>query len=342
MGRARRMPTIKDVAREAGVSVGTASRVISGHASVASELRERVQRAVRRLGYKPNLAARALRTNRVDVLGLILPDITNPFFAQLAREVEVAAAARGLLVMLANTMGRADLEASRLEAVLDRSPRGVLIVPASDAAGDGGAGSGAALAGREGIPLVALDRPVPGLTLVSVDNRASAALAAEHLAALGHRRIAYLAGPPDTQVAREREAGFTRRLREVAPDATLLRAEGAFDYASGERVARAMGREVTAIAAASDQQAVGVIRAARDLGLRVPDDLSVVGFDDIALAALVVPRLTTIRQPARRLAEAAVARALDGGEGDVRELGELVVRDSTGAPGGPSGGAPRP
>lgn len=319
------MPTIKDVAREAGVSVGTASRVISGHASVASELRERVQRAVRRLDYKPNLAARALRTNRVDVLGLILPDITNPFFAQLAREVEIAAAARGLLVMLANTLGAPGLEAQRLSAILDRAPRGVLIVPASD---------GAAVQVRDGISCVALDRPVPGLPLVSVDNRLSAALAAEHLAGLGHRRIAYLAGPLDTQVAREREVGFSRRLAEVAPEAVVRRAEGAFDYASGERMAREILAEggVTAIAAASDQQAVGVIRAARDFGLRVPDDLSVVGFDDVALAALVVPRLTTIRQPARRLAEVAVARVLDGGEGDVRELGELVVRDSTGAP----------
>jgi LacI family transcriptional regulator len=318
------MATIKDVAREAGVSVGTASRVMTGSTSVAADLRERVYRAVRTLDYKPNLAARALKTNRVDVIGLILPDITNPFFAQLAREVEIAAAAEGLFVMLASSLGRPELEAYRMRAFLHRSLSGIIVVPAADQT---------PMPRAEGVPIVALDRAGAGLPLVALDHARSAALAADHLWTLGHRRIGYIAGPRGMAVSRERERGFAERLAALGP-ASVLRVEGEFDYASGERLARELlagAPTLTAIAAASDQQAIGVIRAARDLGLRVPDDLSVVGFDDIALAALVVPRLTTIRQPARLLAQSAVRRILDP-EPDPKpelHLGELVARDST-------------
>lgn len=327
------MTTIRDVAREAGVSVGTASRALSGNATVAADLRARVAAAVAALGYRPNLAAQTLRTNRTDIIGLVLPDITNPFFAQLAKEIEAAASARGLSVMLSNSLGDAALEAVRVTAILDRGPRGVIVVPSRD---------GIRVPRRAGIPCIALDRAIEGLPLVAIDNALSAALAADHLLGLGHRRLAYIAGPAATAVARDRERGFTARIAALARDLgpiEVARREGAFDYASGERLTRellpeapapALGR-VTAIAAASDQQAIGVVRAARDLGVRVPEDLSVIGFDDIALADLIVPRLATIRQPVRVLAEAAIRRVLDPEDGpsDDRFLGELVIRGST-------------
>lgn len=324
------MVTIKDVARRAGVSVGTASRVASKNVTVKPALRARVESAMQEMDYKPNLAARALRTNRVEIVGLILPDITNPFFAQLAKDVEIAAATVGLSVILANSLGHPGMENERIGAILDQAPRGIIIVSSSDQS---------SIATRPGIPCIALDRPCCDFPLVSIDNVKSAALAADHLYSLGHRRIGYIAGPRDTLIARQRASGFIDRIAALstATDVIdLIVREGAFDYASGESIGRELltSNQIrpTAIAAASDQQAIGVIRVARDLGLRVPADLSVVGFDDVALANLVVPRLSTIRQPVSEMAARVIAMIVGTRDLEVadRFLATLVVRDSSG------------
>lgn len=327
------MATIRDVAELACVSVGTVSRVMSKNTTVKSALKKRVLTAVKELNYKPNLSARALRTNRVDVIGLIVPDITNPFFSQLALCIETEAAKRGHSVMLANSHGDAAIERRQLSALLDHALRGIVVVAASDTAGP---------RFETDVSIVSLDRRFDRFPLVSTDHRDGSAKVANYLFELGHRQIAYIAGPQDTEVARARKHGFVARIEQLNRQDAALKVEifeGRFNYDSGEQ----LGRRIlagsapwipTAIAAASDQLAIGVLRAMRDLDMNAPADCSVVGFDDIELASLVVPRLTTIRQPTERLARAALEH-LFSSEEKIREIsikGELVVRGSTGKP----------
>jgi len=324
------MPTIKDVARKAGVSVGTVSRVLSKNETVKEPLKKRVLAAMQALNYKPNLAARALRTNSIEVIGLVVPDITNPFFSQLAKNIEMEAAKRGHSVMLANSHDDIEAEKTQISVLLDRSVCGVIVVATSD----GGKGH------KADVPIVSLDRRFGTYPLVATDHYDGSQKIADHLVGLGHRRIAYIAGPQSMEVARERRDGFVARIEELSnPDdpISLSVHEGQFDYDSGEEIGRTIlkdaptGTRPTAIAAASDQQAIGVLRCARDLKLAVPKDLSVTGFDDITLASLVVPRLTTLRQPIERLAVTAVERVLAGEAARADEAigGEVVVREST-------------
>lgn len=327
------MPTIKDVAKLADVSIGTVSKVLALDPTVKALLRDRVSAAVEDLGYRPNLAARALRTNRLDVIGLVVPDITNPFFAQLAKCIETEAARVGHTVMLANSHDDAETERRQLSTLLDRAPRGIVIVAAADLG---------ALGYETKVPIVSIDRRFGTYPLISTDHAQGAAQVADHLVGLGHRRIAYIAGPRTTLVGRMRQAGFTERFRAATandPTASLDLSEGRFDYHSGEEIGRRLlsvdpARRPTAIAAASDQIAIGVMRAARDLGISVPGDVSVTGFDDIELASLIVPRLTTLRQPVPEIGAAAIELLI--GEGviarDVEYCGRLVLRESSTAP----------
>ncbi|MBB4234478.1 LacI family DNA-binding transcriptional regulator [Rhizobium esperanzae] len=326
-----KMPTVKDVAEYAGVSVGTVSRVLSGEAAVKPMLREKVNDAISALGYRPNVTARALRTSRTDVIGFIVPDITNPFFAQLAASVERAALERAHSLMLASSHDDRDAEQSHVLAFLDRSVRGIIVVASSDSPG---------LHLEAAIPVISLDRRFGAFPLVSTNHAQAAALMADHLYEFGHRHIAYIAGPPDTEAGRMRRQGFVGRIDRFGKTGEPVELEiayGKFDYESGERIARDLlsrppQDRPTAIAAASDQQAIGALRAARDLKIDVPRKLSVTGFDDISLANLVVPRLTTICQPADMLARRAVGLLLDEPSGRRDEMvdGALVVRGSTG------------
>ena len=326
-----RMPTVKDVAEYAGVSVGTVSRVLSGEAAVKPALREKVNEAISALGYRPNVTARALRTSRTDVIGLIVPDITNPFFSQLAASVERAALERGHSLMLASSHDDRGAEESHVLAFLDRSVRGVIVVASSDGPG---------LHLETAVPIISLDRRFGAFPLVSTNHTQAAALIADHLYELGHRHIAYIAGPPDTEAGRMRKEGFVSRIGRLGKKGDPVELEiayGKFDYESGERIARDLlsrppQDRPTAIAAASDQQAIGALRTARDLKIDVPRKLSVTGFDDISLANLVVPRLTTIRQPADMLARRAVGLLLEEPSSTDDEMvdGSLIVRGSSG------------
>ncbi|WP_299678728.1 LacI family DNA-binding transcriptional regulator [uncultured Roseobacter sp.] len=322
------MSTVKDVAREAGVSVGTVSKVLSNNTTVKTALRDRVLKAASDLNYRPNMAARALRTNKINILGLVVPDITNPFFAQLALRIETEAADRGHTVMLTNSHDDAATEERQIAALLEQSPRGLIIAASNDSS---------ARLHRSDIRVVSLDRRFHSSPLVSTDHAKGSERGAAHLIGLGHRRLAYLAGPQNTEVGRQRRLGFERCVARAG--LSLEVREGLFDYESGEQMARALlsgpaPQRPTAIAAASDQMAIGVLRAARDMEIPVPEALSVVGFDDITLAALVVPRLTTIAQPTERLAKEAVRRVLMDGEAPAQDAliqGELVIRGSTAA-----------
>ncbi|MCA1493738.1 LacI family DNA-binding transcriptional regulator [Sinorhizobium alkalisoli] len=326
----RRMPTVKDVAEQAGVSVGTVSRVLAGEAAVKPALREKVTDAIAALGYRPNVTARALRTSKTDVIGLIVPDITNPFFAQMAASIESAAMQRKHTVMLASSHNDPEAERHHISAFLDRSVCGIIVAASSQ---------GPHLPGDLPIPIISLDRRFADFPLVSTNHAQAASLMADHLYGLGHRRIAYIAGPPDTEVGRLRQQGFVDRLRRLgetgeAVDLTIY--PGKFDYESGEMIARevlslAPDKRPTAIAAASDQQAIGALRAASDLKIDVPRELSIAGFDDISLAKLVVPRLTTVCQPVEKLAMRAVALLFGGSFTAKDEMidGSLIARGST-------------
>jgi len=278
----------------------------------------------------PSAEQPAARTNGISVIGLIVPDITNPFFAQLAKSVEMEAGTRGLMVMLANSHDDADIERTQVRALYQRSVAGIIVAATSDSS----------VPYQANVPIVSIDRRYGHHPLISTDQRDGARKLADHLHKLGHRRIAYIAGPESMEVARQRRDGFTRRIANLslADDPIEITVEeGTFDFESGEEIARRLlsaenvDARPTAIATASDLQAIGVLRGAQDLGVRIPGELSVVGFDDITLASIVVPRLTTFRQSLEEMASGALDRILntDVPPTDYAIRGSLVVREST-------------
>ena len=330
------MPTMRDVARVAGVSLGTVSRVINDHADVSPELRRKVQEAIRELEYEPNVLARNMRRQRTGTLGIVLPDLTAPFFTELLRQTERAAGDAGFAVLVGNSSGSRDIEGAYLTRFADRGVDGLIFCPSEDVQ---------AVDIPRRLGLVAIDRELQGYDLVSCDHEAGAAAAVEHLFELGHRRIACIAGPSTVSVFRQRLAGYravaqpTLRELGIAPD-TYVQMES-LDRQRGLESAHALLAQEprpTAIFACSDQQAAGVLSACTERGLRCPEDVSVIGFDDIPLAAMTTPRLSTVRQPIEAIADAAVAQVLTRIES--REAapqrrilpGQLRLRQSTAPP----------
>ena len=339
------MASITEVARLAGVSTATASRVVSSSAyPVSARTRERVLEAARELDYVPNALARGLLKSTVPVVGVIVHDITDPYFSEVVRGIEDAASPGGHLVITCSSDRIAERENSYVRLL--RSMRaGALIFAGSGiddpATNDEMARHLAAMRGY-GAAVVHLSPHAMGEPEVGIDNVAGVAAMVDTLAGLGHRRIAYLAGPTSLFVARHRLEGYRRGLAAngLPPDdqlvvATPFTAEGA---AAG--VDELLRREVpfTAIACASDLLALGAMRRLGELGVRVPDQVSVSGFDDVPMAAMVAPRLTTVRLSLHELGGRGFAwaeRRLAGEEPD-REIlpTEVVVRDSTAPPPG--------
>ncbi|MBE3575894.1 MAG: LacI family DNA-binding transcriptional regulator [Firmicutes bacterium] len=290
------MTTIYDVARQAGVSVATVSRVLNGEAHVAPETRQKVLHVVQQLGYRRNGLARGLATRATRLLAFLVPDISNPYFPEVARGVEDAANAAGYHVILCNTDDRARKEQEYLEALLDRRIDGAVIIPVAE-----GSRVPKLLKGT-GLPAVLLDRDIdPELDTVMADNVAGARQAMRHLLGLGHRRIAAITGPTRSSTARERLEGYRQALaeHEIPFDPDLV-VEGDFRRPSGyQGMLRLLDlpQPPTAVFAANDMMALGALHAAEERGVRVPEDLAVVGFDDIALAEATRPKLTTVAQP---------------------------------------------
>jgi LacI family transcriptional regulator len=295
-----------------------------------------VRRAIRTLRFHPNVFARSLRRKRSDTIGHLIPDITNPYFAEAAKGVEDAAQRAGLAVLLCDSENDPDREVRYLDILKDRRVDGLLYVTAGD-------GSSLRSIWR-GAPLVIMDREVPGVQAASVttDNEQGAFEVTRLLLAAGHRRVGFLAGPRRLEPARLRLRGYRRALRlaGVADDAKWIR-RCPFTVEGGRLAMEALLRVApppTAVVASNDVMALGAIQAAEKAGLRVPDDISVVGFDDIPLAALTRPPLTTVAQPVRRMGEVAVELLLAQlrGKGDARRRvvlePQVVARQSTGAP----------
>jgi LacI family transcriptional regulator len=351
--------TIADVARRAHVSTATVSRVLAGLGHARPETRDRILAAARDLDYRPSGVARSLKRRSTETLGLIVTDIENPYFPQLVRAVEDAARAMGYSILLCNANDDPEREARYLDLLVERRVDGLII-----AASNLGSRHLAWLAASP-LPVVLVNTAAADIDLPAIhsDNRAGSALAARHLLGLGHRRFGYLMPPPRNVDAPVRLAGVRDALAEAGLGAdSLAIARGAPLVGGGEAAMlelldRAPG--VTAVLAYNDLMAIGAMRAIRRRGLTVPDDISVIGFDDVAVAAYVEPSLTTLSQStaemgywavehlARRLhAPDEAAPGRDGpADGTTRARivtlpVRLEVRGSTGPP--PKEGNPAP
>jgi LacI family transcriptional regulator len=287
-----------------------------GPRGVSDEKRRRVLDAVRALGYRPNAIARSLRSRRTNILGLVLPSSASPYFAALAHAIEEAAAARGYQVVVANALDLPEREAAQIEALLRLRVDGLIWIPTDVPSGEGRSEPPV----RPDVPTVQVDRalsgPAEGYDVIVSDNAAGGALAADHLLALGHRRVAVVSGRHEHLHARQRLAGARRRLEESGVDlpASWV-AYTDFSYGAGaDAAARWLAlpeqERPTAIVAGNDRTAIGVLSAAAQAGVGVPEQLSVVGFNDVPQAAFTVPPLTTIAQPLVDIGAAAVARLL--------------------------------
>jgi LacI family transcriptional regulator len=305
------MSTIKDVARLAGVSPMTVSRVINGSGYASQEARARVERAVAELGFVPNALARHLRSKRTRTLALVISDITNPFFTTIARGVEDIAAAHDFAVMFCNTDESEAEEIAYLQMLIQRQIDGVLLVPASDS------GKSLRLLRTHRVPVVVLDRRVssPRVDQVRSDSEAGAYQLVRHLIELGHRRIAMLTGHRNISTSVDRAAGYRRALAELGierDDRLVL--YGGFGLEAGYRMACQvldLHPPPTALFAANNFIAFGAIRALREVGLRIPEGMSLVAFDDLPDDWLIDPFLTVVDQRAYEMGKQAAELILE-------------------------------
>ncbi|TBV75814.1 MULTISPECIES: LacI family DNA-binding transcriptional regulator [Pseudoxanthomonas] len=332
------MPTIYDIAKHAGVSAGTVSRALSRPEKVLPETRARIERAVATLGYVPNAAARTLKTQRTGKILVTVPDIANPFFAQILQGAEDAAQAAGYAVLLGDTQQQPARE-ERYAQMLRRNEADGLIV----------LGHRLPPTARQIVKQLGAAAPVVngcefdpalGIPSVHIDNAAAARAAMEHLYALGHARIAVVGGPPDNPLHQQRLQGVRAAAKARGRVRQLRLVPGDFSVESGHAAASAwLGTDdaPTAAFCFSDQSALGVLAACRERGLRVPRDLSVVGFDDLASSRYLTPPLTTVAQPMREIGVRAVQLLLDilaAADVPLQQTltFELMLRGSTAAP----------
>lgn len=338
------MANMKDVADMAGVSTTTVSHIINGSRYVSEPLRNRVLEAIDALDYRPYGLARSLRTKRSRTVGVLIPDNTNPYFAEMTRQLENAFLGHGYSVIICNTEQDPERELLYLELLREQAVDAMVFVSTghdSDAIGKLGA--------QESV-CVLLDRQIEtiGLDQIVSDNERGAYLATRHLLELGHTRVACISGPSGIASTNDRLAGYHRAVREAGVEALVY--AGDFRIESGFGAYRQFASRdpiPSGVFASNDLMAFGVMHGAASDGLRVPEDLSVVGFDDIQMATYSVPALTTIRQAKDTLIERAVDRILTrlsakDTQEPIREVlvPELVVRESTGPP-PPGGRTPR-
>lgn len=329
------MATMRDVAVEAGVSVATVSASISGRRFVSQELKARINDAISALGYRPDAVARSLKTGNSDLLGLVIPDISNPFFTEFVREVELMAKAYGYSTILGDSGYEVTTERKMLDLMRQQRVDGVVLCPA-----------GARADYRfdewpENVPLVVVDNAwndAPFDT-VALDNVAAGAAITHHITGLGHTDVAIIAGPQGNHTSDERRDGFLRALKAagiVPPHDYIHHAD--FREAGGYAAANALldlPRRPSAIFVANNNMLIGVMRALHDRRLRVPDEISVASIDDFPWAGAFRPGLTVARQPVADFAQHAlrlVRKRVTEEEKTPREAiklqAELVIRES--------------
>jgi LacI family transcriptional regulator len=339
------MPNGWDIARVAGVSQSTVSRVMNRDPRISEATQARVEQAMARLGYRPNAAARTLITGRSNLMGLVVSNITNPFYPELIEAIAAAAAEHDYTVVLCNTQENEDLQLTMLDLLIEHQVDGaILSSPLRNSAVEIGR------RGLDRVPLVTVNRQMHGqrLDAVHLDNIAAGKLVARHLWDLGHRRIAFIGGLPSASTNSDRLAGVRSALRRLGtplPRDLVRNAE--FTWRHGYAAAKALLDQPdrpTAIICADDLLALGVMDAATDLHLEIPRDLALVGFDDIPTAALRQVALTTVRQPVAEMGRRAVDLLMSRITGtaaadpvDVVLAPQLVVRRTCGAGAVPTG-----
>jgi LacI family transcriptional regulator len=330
------MPTVRDVAKRAGVSTATVSATLNGTAFVSPVLRERVLAAVRELGYAPDAIARSLKQGRTHLIGLVVADITNPYFTELTQVIESAAQTEGYSVLLCDTAQDFAKEREYIQLMRTYRVEGLILA----ATGRPEEYNASDMFGMR-MPVVLVDRALPSLPFdcVTLDNELAATLATRHILEFGHRRIGMIGGPDHLSAAHERKDGYRAALQHygAAYDEQLVR-DGRFREEDAYVVCQEMlshRNRPTALFVANNHMLIGVMRAIAELGLRCPQDVSVVSIDDFRWANAFTPRLTTVSQPVSDIGQAALRLLLNRLAGKappspVHEVTQpaLVVRDS--------------
>jgi DNA-binding LacI/PurR family transcriptional regulator len=332
------LASIKDVARLASVSPSTVSRVLSGSSRVDAATRARVEKAIAATSYRPNLLARGLRSKSGNVLGLVVPEILHETFATFIKCTERFSKQYGFDLIVGNTGGQPEVEASFIDNLLRRHVDGIIFSRVSDRS------RAIHTVEKWNVPAVILDRALDreDIPTVVLDNHRAGVLAAEHLLALGHRTFGLVTGPPDIALSRDRIKGFKAALRRagVALDPANV-FQGDFKFESGRAAARAFldrGLPVTALWLQNDLMAVGAMNVLQRAGVRIPQDLSLVGMDNISLAEMTVPALTTVTQPFEEMCRRAVELVVEMHNGQaiseprVMVSPGLIARESSAQP----------
>ncbi|HZH53071.1 MAG TPA: LacI family DNA-binding transcriptional regulator [Microvirga sp.] len=335
-----RATRIQDVARLAEVSTATVSRALASPDRVSPEARARVLEAIARTGYVPNPAARSLRSQKTFMVLVVLPDLANTFFSKILRGIEETLFEAGYGMIIGDLDGSPEKEAHFAAFTAAGRVDGAILLN-GHLFGQNRAGKGTPA--KVNIPLVALCEAIPGADIpqIEVDNRDAARRMTQHLASLGHRRIAYVSGPADNVLEHERFRGYREGLAAegLSFDPSLV-VPGDYTLESGVKAGETLvsrHERPTAVFCTSDEMAIGLVRTLHSAGMSVPEDMSVAGFDNIEFAAAAQPALTTIHQPRRELGQAAASVLVDLLQGReapkrIRLKTELVIRDSVAAP----------
>lgn len=334
-----RISGLKDVAKAAGVSVATVSRMLNGSLDLPAATKQRIDEAIASLKYQPNPHARRLSRGRSDTIGLVVPDIANPFFATMVAAIEEEANDRGLAVSLYATLNRTGREVAYLRLIEHNHVDGLVFV--TNHPDDGEL---AELINRTGkVIVVDEDVPLAVVPKLFCDNFQGGKLAGRHLAEFGHRQVLYVGGPDAMISTQRRFNGLCKGLRERFGDAASIRRySGEYTIACGREMARRFldeGMPATAIFASSDEIAIGMIEVLRERGISIPEDLSLIGFDDVSPLHLFAPPVTAIRQPVRTIGQRALALLLETNWQESKSLAteelvpvEIVVRKSVAPP----------
>ena len=334
-----RISGLKDVAKAAGVSVATVSRMLNGSLDLPAATKQRIDEAIASLKYQPNPHARRLSRGRSDTIGLVVPDIANPFFATMVAAIEEEANDRGLAVSLYATLNRTGREVAYLRLIEHNHVDGLVFV--TNHPDDGEL---AELINRTGkVIVVDEDVPLAVVPKLFCDNFQGGQLAGRHLAEFGHRQVLYVGGPDAMISTQRRFNGLCKGLRERFGDAASIRRySGEYTIACGREMARRFldeGMPATAIFASSDENAIRMIEVLRERGISIPEDLSLIGFDDVSPLHLFAPPVTAIRQPVRTIGQRALALLLETNWQESKSLAteelvpvEIVVRKSVAPP----------
>lgn len=320
------MVTISDVAKLANVSTATVSRVLSNSGNVKKETTEKVLEAIQKLNYQPNILARQLRKLETKTILVVVPDITNTFFSKILRGIERVAIENDYEVLLGDTGNDVERERGYLDILRQKKADGMILLTArleshllEEMAGE--------------FPVVLACEYLEGSTIptVSIDNISSARKATEYLINLGHRRIGFISGPLNVILSRDRLKGFRQAMAQHnIPIESFLVQEGDFSFESGYNMMMkflAFDQPPTAVFAANDEMAIGAIKAIKSKGLNVPDDISVVGFDDIKFASIYEPALTTISQPMFEIGKKAMELLIKLINKDQLEKNQYILED---------------